>query len=86
MLVRFFCTASQTVVPYTPDPLGTHSGRPPEAFGGLRLPTGLMKLVDQSLKSIETWNVVLSFLQMNPKPAATFFSAHFANRSRRLVF
>ena len=53
--------------------LGTHSGRPPEAFGGLRLPTGVMKLVDQSLQSIETWHVVLSFLQMSPKPAVTFF-------------
>ena len=31
-----------------------HSGRPPEAFGGLTLPTGVIKLVDQSLKSIET--------------------------------
>ena len=41
-----------------------------------------MKLVDQSLKSIETWNVVLSFLQMSPNPTVTFFSAHFANRSR----
>ena len=47
---------------YTPGHWGTHSGRPPEAFVGLRF-TGVMKLVDQSLKSIETWNVVLSFLQ-----------------------
>ena len=31
-----------------------------------------MKLVDQSLKSIETWSVVLSFLKMSPKPAVTF--------------
>ena len=83
MLVRcFFCTASQTAVPYTPGPWGTHSGRPPEAFGGLRLPTGVMKLVDQSLKSTETWNVVLSSLQMSRKPAVTFFSAPYANRSR----
>ena len=37
-----------------------------------------MKLVDQSLKSIETWNVALSFLQMSPKPAVTFFSAPYA--------
>ena len=34
MLVRFFCTASQTAMPYTPVPEGTHSGRPPEAFEG----------------------------------------------------
>ena len=60
----------------------TYCGRPPEAFGGLRLPTGVMKLVDQSLQSIETWNVVLSVLQMSPKPAVTFFSAPYANRSR----
>ena len=46
------------------------------------LPTGVMKLVDQSLKSIETWNVVLSFLKMSPKPAVTFFSAPYANRPR----
>ena len=65
---------------YTPGHWGTHSGRPPEAFVGLRF-TGVMKLVDQSLKSIETWNVVLSFLQMSPKPALTFSSAPYANRS-----
>ena len=46
------------------------------------LPTGVMKLVDQSLKSIETWKVVLSFLKMSPKPAVTFFSAAYANRPR----
>ena len=50
------------------------------------LPTGVTKLVDQSLKSIETCNVVLSFLKMCPKPAVTFFSAPDANRPRCLVF
>ena len=47
-----------------------------------QVPTGVMKPVDQSLKSIKTWNVVLSFLKMSPKPAVTFFSAPYANRSR----
>ena len=46
------------------------------------LPTGVMKFVDQSLKSIETWKVVLSFLKMSPKPVVTFFSAPYANRPR----
>ena len=36
------------------------------------LPTDVMKLVEQSPKSIETWNVVLLFLKMSPKPAVTF--------------
>ena len=63
-----------------------HIGRPPEAFGGLTLPTGVMKLVDQSLESIETWSVVLSFLKMSPKPPVIFFSASYSNRPRRLVF
>ena len=45
-----------------------------------------MKHVDQSVKSIETWSVVLSFLKMSPKPAVTFFSAPYSNRSRWLVF
>ena len=61
-------------------PLG-HSGRPPEAFGGLTLPTGVIKLVDQSLKSIETWSVVLLFLKMSPNPAVTFLSTSCFNRS-----
>ena len=85
MLVRFFFAQRHKLtclIHQSPGPWGTHSGRPPEAFGGLKLPTGVMKLVDQSLKSIETWNVVLSFLQMSPKPAVTFFSAHYANQSR----
>ena len=63
-----------------------HNGRPPEAFGGLTLPTGVMKLVDQSLKRIETWSVALSFLKRSPKNAVTFFSAPYSNRSRRFVF
>ena len=58
-----------------------HSGRPPEAFGGLTLPTGVIKLVDQSLKSIETWSVVLLFLKMSPDPAVTFVSTSYFNRS-----
>ena len=89
MLVRFFLHSVTNCLALYTRPLGTHSGRPTEAFGVLRLPTvrtGVMKLVDQSLKSIETWNVVLSFLQMSPKPAVTFFSAPYANRSRWLVF
>ena len=50
-----------------------------EAFGGLTLPTGVMKLFDQSLKSIETSNLVLSFLKMSLKLAVTFFSAPYSN-------
>ena len=45
------------------------------------LPTGVIKLVDQSLKSIETWSVVLLFLKMSPNPAVTFLSTSYFNRS-----
>ena len=81
MRVRFFFAQRHRLPCLSTRSLG-QSGRPLEAFGGLTLPTGVMKLVDRSVKGIETWSVVLSFLKMSPKPAVTFFSAPHSNRSR----
>ena len=80
MLVRFLHSVTNCRALSTRS-LG-HSGRPPEAFGGLTLPTGVIKLVDQSVKSIETLSVILPFLKMNPKPAVKCVSAPYSNRSR----
>ena len=71
MFVRFFLHGVSNCRTLSTRSLG-HSGRPPEAFGGLTLPTGVIKLVNQSLKNIETWSTVLLFLKMSPNPAVTF--------------
>ena len=47
MLVRFFLHSVTNCRTLSTRSLG-HSGRVSEAFGGLTLPTGVMKLVDQS--------------------------------------
>ena len=53
MLVSFFLHGVTNCRTLFTRSLG-HSIRPPETFGGLKLPTGVIKLVDQSLNSIGT--------------------------------